>query len=163
MSTTRKKRRPPKALDAITVLATLSPARRSIAERYITELAAVEKERGAATPLPEDSKLMAAFRKARFEGEASFAQMYQTVFATRGVLELLIEAFDNERDNRINWDPIGALLQDYRRRLMGVSCALGELEQYERDEEQEAADIRMDEKVESIIAARERAERRGPR
>ena len=46
----KKSARPAKTRDAITVLATLSPPRRNLAERYITELAAVEKDGGAPPP-----------------------------------------------------------------------------------------------------------------
>jgi hypothetical protein len=81
----------------------------------------------------DDARLLAAARGA--QNEISFTEMYQTVSAVNGSIELLfhtIEQAQGDVPDDVNWMYVTDLLDDCRRRMIAVCCALYHLENFER-------------------------------
>jgi hypothetical protein len=82
-----------------------------------------------------DRQLLAAAKSAQREA-GSFTSMFQTVTAVNGTVELLYQMIEQHGDvpDDVNWASVGDLLDDARRRLGNVYCALHCLEKFERDQ-----------------------------
>jgi hypothetical protein len=81
----------------------------------------------------DDAALLKAARKAQHEG-GSFTEMFQTVTAVNGTIEVLYQMIRPTGDapDDVNWTVVADLLDDARRRLGDVYCGLSELRQFEQ-------------------------------
>jgi hypothetical protein len=82
----------------------------------------------------DDARLLAAARAAQRQGDGGFTEMFNTVTAVNGAVEVLFQMIRSRGDvpKQVNWTVVADLLDDCRRRLGAVYCGLAELEQYER-------------------------------
>lgn len=82
-----------------------------------------------------DKRLLEAARKALHEGQ-SFQEMYQSVAAANGLLELLshLTGDSGEPADNVNWCAVANLVEECARRLNPAEAALYQLYEYERDQ-----------------------------
>lgn len=95
------------------------------------------------SPTPaDDARLLQAARDARLEA-GNFETLFRTVAAINGALEVLSQMVRNTDTppDDLNWNAVGDLLNDARRRIIPVYSATCELSQYERAAGSEAADV----------------------
>jgi len=83
-----------------------------------------------------DRDLLKAARAAQHEG-GSFTEMFNTVTTVNGAIEVLYQMIQPRGDvpEEVNWTCVADLLDDCRRRLGSVYCALHQLESFERKQE----------------------------